>query len=143
MSKIRIYDLAKEVGKTNKEVMEILAGLGIEVKSASSSIEDTEADKFRASVSAGSAENKTAEKSSKPAAAQPKRGLPLVKIKQGASVADVASSVGEKSGKAVKILMNAGLMISAVTAVDDNLLGVLGEGFGRNFVFAEEEPETE
>ena len=143
MSKIRIYDLAKEVGKTNKEVMEILAGLGIEVKSASSSIEEAEAGKLKASVSSGSAENKTAEKSAKPVAAQPKRGLPLVKIKQGASVADVASSVGEKSGKAVKILMNAGLMISAVTAVDDNLLGVLGEGFGRNFVFAEEDTETE
>jgi hypothetical protein len=32
MAKIRVYDLAKELGKTSKEVVDILQSMGIEVK---------------------------------------------------------------------------------------------------------------
>ncbi len=37
---MRVYDLAKQVGLTNKELMEKLANMGVEVKSHSSSIAD-------------------------------------------------------------------------------------------------------
>ena len=45
--KIRVHELAKELGLTSKETLELSVGLGIGVKSASSSIEDAQADRVR------------------------------------------------------------------------------------------------
>ncbi len=144
MSKIRIYDLAKETNKPSKEIMEMLADFGVEVKSASSSIEQAEADKVRNALSGKTEKAAKIEKIEvKPAAVKPKQNFPIVKIKQGASVSDVAAAVGEKAGKAVKMLMSAGLMLPATTAADEKVLAVLGEGFGKTFVFGEDTPAAE
>ena len=40
MSKIRVHELAKELGKQNKDILNFLAEKGIEVKSHMSSIEN-------------------------------------------------------------------------------------------------------
>ena len=45
--KIRLYELARELGLTNKEALELALSLGIGVKSHSSSIEDAQADRVR------------------------------------------------------------------------------------------------
>ena len=46
-ARIRVYELARELGLTNKETLDLCAGLGIGVKSHSSSIEDAQADRVR------------------------------------------------------------------------------------------------
>jgi translation initiation factor IF-2 len=40
MSKIRVYELAKLLGKSNKELLDILIDLGVDVKSHMSSIDN-------------------------------------------------------------------------------------------------------
>src|SRR3974390_3532348 len=50
--KIRVYELAKELGLTNKEGLELALSLGIGVKSHSSSIEDAQADRVRRKAAA-------------------------------------------------------------------------------------------
>ena len=45
--KIRVYELARELGLTNKEALDLCVDLGIGVKSHSSSIEDAQADRAR------------------------------------------------------------------------------------------------
>ncbi|MGH9178190.1 MAG: translation initiation factor IF-2 N-terminal domain-containing protein, partial [Acidimicrobiales bacterium] len=45
--KIRVYELARELGLTNKEALDLCVTLGIGVKSHSSSIEDAQADRAR------------------------------------------------------------------------------------------------
>ncbi len=45
--KIRVYELARELGLTNKEALDLCIALGIGVKSHSSSIEDAQADRVR------------------------------------------------------------------------------------------------
>ncbi len=45
--KIRVHELARELGMTNKEILDLSQTLGIGVKSASSSIEDAQADRVR------------------------------------------------------------------------------------------------
>ena len=45
--KIRVYELARELGLTNKEALDLCENLGIGVKSHSSSIEDAQADRAR------------------------------------------------------------------------------------------------
>ncbi|MCU1455364.1 MAG: infB, partial [Acidimicrobiales bacterium] len=45
--KIRVHELAKELGLTNKETLDLCGALGIGVKTHSSSIEDAQADRLR------------------------------------------------------------------------------------------------
>jgi translation initiation factor IF-2 len=45
--KIRVYELGRELGLTNKEALDLCIALGIGVKSHSSSIEDAQADRVR------------------------------------------------------------------------------------------------
>ena len=45
--RIRVYELAKELGLTNKEALDLCIALGIGVRSHSSSIEDAQADRAR------------------------------------------------------------------------------------------------
>ena len=60
MSKIKIYELAKELGVSSKEVMEFLGKKNVEVKSHMSSVEDTDAVQVRSAFS--KSEKNTAEK---------------------------------------------------------------------------------
>ena len=46
-AKIRVHELAKELGLTNKETLDLAVDLGIGVKTHSSSIEDAQADRVR------------------------------------------------------------------------------------------------
>ena len=45
--RIRVYELARELGLSNKETLDLCAALGIGVKSHSSSIEEAQADRVR------------------------------------------------------------------------------------------------
>ncbi len=58
MAKKRIYELAKELGVSNKEIISALAKIGIEGKTHSSSIEDEEAEKLIKSLKKETPEKK-------------------------------------------------------------------------------------
>jgi translation initiation factor IF-2 len=61
MSKIRVYDLAKEAGMASKELADKLIDLGYNIKSHSSSVEDDVADEIRRNV-LGTVETEVVEK---------------------------------------------------------------------------------
>ena len=61
MSKIRVYDLAKEAGMASKELTDKLIDLGYNIKSHSSTVEDDVADEIRRKV-LGTAETEVVEK---------------------------------------------------------------------------------
>ena len=44
MAKIKVHELAKEFGKTNKDVMDFLKSKNIDVKSHMSTVEDKDAE---------------------------------------------------------------------------------------------------
>ncbi len=46
-SKVRVYELARELGMSNKEILDLCASLGIGAKSHSSSIVDAQGDRLR------------------------------------------------------------------------------------------------
>ena len=56
MSKVRVYELARETGLPNKEVIRRLEELGIEAKSHSSTVTDADATEFRESLGRSRAE---------------------------------------------------------------------------------------
>ncbi|MGM0818394.1 MAG: translation initiation factor IF-2 N-terminal domain-containing protein, partial [Actinomycetota bacterium] len=61
MSKVRIYELAKETGLPNKEVIRRLAELGVEAKSHSSTVQAPDAKRFRESLGKLAEERRKAE----------------------------------------------------------------------------------
>ena len=61
MSKIRVYDLAKEAGMTSKELAEKLIDLGYTIKSHSSTVDAEVADEIRRNV-LGTVETEVVEK---------------------------------------------------------------------------------
>lgn len=135
MSKIRVYELAKTLEKSNTEMLDILAKLGVAVKSHMSSISDDVIKLVEDSI-----KQKNADKEKK--AEEALATYPKVMVPEGSSVSDVAASIGEKPGRAVKILMAAGLMVPATAAADEKILEILGKGFGKKFIFGMPVPEV-
>lgn len=138
LSKIRVYELAKMLGKSNRELLLMLRDLGIDVKTHMSSI-DTETaqlieDAVRADMSGG-AKGK--------ARSRDKEGvLESVSVKRGATVKDVASDIGVEPAEVVKVLVEAGLMIPANAVVDENILLVLSDNYCKDFEIVDEEQEN-
>ena len=52
MSKKRLYEIAKELGKPSKDVVEKAKSLGLDVKSHASSVEEADAKRISSSFSA-------------------------------------------------------------------------------------------
>lgn len=136
MSKIRVYNLAKMFEMSNTEMVELLTEIGISIKSHMSSIDE----EVYLLVEEELKKRKDAEEKK---AVEALTTYPVVNIREGASVSDVAASIGEKPGSAVKFLMAEGLMVPATVAADDKILEILGKGFEKHFVFGNpEEKET-
>ena len=100
--KIRVYELAKELGLTNKEGLELALSLGIGVKSHSSSIEDAQADRVRRKADADGlrrpvqpeepAPAKKAAKATKAAKSAPASGTPAPASGAPAPAADAVAA---------------------------------------------------
>ncbi|MGH2906261.1 MAG: translation initiation factor IF-2 N-terminal domain-containing protein, partial [Solirubrobacterales bacterium] len=95
MAKVRVHELAKKAGITSKEMIEVLAKAGIEVKAAASTVEETDAAKAlkagtakpAAKAPAASAEAKPAAKAPAPKAEAPKAEAPKAAPKPAAAPA--------------------------------------------------------
>jgi len=93
--KIRIAELAKELGLTNKEALDLSKSMGIDVRNVSSSMEDAQADRVR----------RKAEREGLKRDAQPEEEKPVKKAaakkaatkKAAAPKADAESADGEKA----------------------------------------------
>ncbi|MDO8731616.1 MAG: translation initiation factor IF-2 [Actinomycetota bacterium] len=95
MSKVRVHELAKELGVTSKDVLAKLADLGEFVKSASSTVEPPVARKLREAMPATAAPAKPAVKkaaAAKPAAPAPATAPAPVPVQAQAPVAPVQAA---------------------------------------------------
>lgn len=119
MSKIRIYELAKMLGKTNKEMMELLGDLGVEAKNHMSSIDSETAQLVEDTLSG---EKKAVnEKQIEPRS--------RVVLQAGSLISDVAVLLGAKPGDLVKALVSSGQMVPANAAVNEEILAILSKEY--------------
>ena len=132
MSKIRVYNLAKMFEMSNTEMVELLTEIGVNIKSHMSSIDE----EVSILVEEELKRRKDAEEKK---AVEAITTYQVVNVSEGASVSDVAASIGEKPGSAVKILMAEGLMFPATVAADEKILEILGQGFEKHFIFGKPE----
>ncbi|MFA7622081.1 MAG: translation initiation factor IF-2 [Aminobacteriaceae bacterium] len=126
MSKIRVYELAKMLGQSNKVLLDLLIDLGVEVKSHMSSIDNETAqlveDALADSSSNGSRKTEKEE--------QKVTKTETFEVSKGSTVKAVAELLKVAPADAVKRLIDAGMMIPADGAVDERSLGVLGDAYG-------------
>lgn len=134
LSKIRVYELAKMLDMSNKELMEILESLKVDVKSHMSSIDTETAQLVEDTIkSPGKTEAKEQLLAGEP--------MVCVTVPPSASVGDVAKTLCVPAGEAVKRLIAAGLMVPATERADEAILEVLGNAFGKKIVHGEKAEE--
>lgn len=136
MSKMRVYELAKLLGKSNQELVGLLTDLGVEVKSHMSSIdmetaqlventlkEDSAADD---KPSSDSNDEKIGESSKK---GEKETEMETMTIHKSATVGDIASQMGKSPSEVVKVLLDAGFMTPANTIPSDEALLAIEDAF--------------
>ena len=98
-AKLRVHELAKELGLTNKECLDLCDALGIGVKTHSSSIIDAQADRVR----------RKAERDGLIRDEQPEEPKPVKKVAKRAKKAAVARKprVAKKAKRAAKTVTRA------------------------------------
>jgi len=96
MAKVRVYELAKELGTTSKKLIEIMEGMDIEVKNHMSTLEDEEAQRVIA-ILTGKADSKEGEKAKAKAAAPPAK--PRAKEKPSARAKEKGAAGAPAEGK--------------------------------------------
>jgi translation initiation factor IF-2 len=143
LSKIRVYELAKMLGKSNKELLNILDDLGIEVRSHMSSIDTDTAQLIEESI--GSEQKKPLEeKGEKGSSAEDQKKQEIIKVPAGATVKEVADMIGVTPADAVKQLVTSGLMVPATMPASEEVLVILSDHFGVDLEIVEaEEIEAE
>ena len=149
MAKLRIYELARELGLESKEVLEQAHSLGVEAKTASSSIESGDADLIKLAITeaksasaevAPAAAPEPESAASEPSAPEPipvepepapaAQEIRVVSVTEGASVAEVAEALGETPAAIVKALMARGALIGAGAPMPAEHLEAVAEQFG-------------
>jgi len=122
---MRVYELAKTLGKSNKDLMKILEDLGINVKTHMSSIENDVAQLVEDSLAERPSEGD--------AKGVPVPEKPKIMLEERVSIKTIAEKIGISSAEAVKALMSAGIMTPATGAADTKILDVLSQSFGVEF----------
>ncbi len=136
LSKIRVYELAKMLEISNKELMEIIQALDVDVKTHMSSIdtevaqilEETVREKRKQEAAEGKAPQPV------PEADQPE----TVQIQAGITVREVAERLGLGTAEVVKHLVTTGMMVPATARIDEAALSKIEELAGRHLVLVKE-----
>jgi translation initiation factor IF-2 len=144
VAKVRIYELARELGLESKDVLDQAHTLGIEAKTASSSLESTEADLIRLGVGETRAPavvevEPQPEPVPEPAPIREPRDIRVVALKEGATVAEVAEALGQNPADLVKALIGKGILVGAGAPFPTEHLDEVAETFGAMVDLVKEE----
>src|SRR5438309_596332 len=145
MSKVRVHEVAKELGVTSKELIEKLRGMGVEVKSHSSTIDDEVAAQLRNGGAAAPAEAPAeAAPAPEPVAASPApahepepepvaeepAAAAAIHVHRGITVKDFAEKIGRSPAEVIKSLMSQGSMKSITQSLTDEEILVVADDLG-------------
>jgi translation initiation factor IF-2 len=139
MNKIRVYELAKLLGRTNPELLDALKELNIEVKSHMSSIDMETAQIVEDHIAGGASASHP--QSVIPGKEEAPKAMNAIFIGEKTTVGDIAKKLGKSPSDVVKILIDEGFMIPANTVPSDDVLTVISVAFNREIKHGEEETE--
>jgi translation initiation factor IF-2 len=135
---MRVYELARELGIDSKEVLEHALELGLEVKTASSGLDDDSAELLRLAFAPEvetveqALEAGPTEVAPAPEAVEPPRRaeVDIASIPEGATVAEFAAAIGQPVAEVVKALLNRGTPAGAGQTMPAMAIDEIAEGFG-------------
>ncbi len=144
MSKVRVYEVAKELGVPAKDIIERLKALGVDVKSHSSSIDDSVVAQLKggaAQKAEPASESKPAKAAAKPPApkAEPVQKAPAaevppaptsVHVQRGITVKDFAARIDRGAPEVIKSLMSHGSMKAITQSLTDEEILVVADDLG-------------
>jgi translation initiation factor IF-2 len=130
---MRVYELAKILGKSNKDLMKILEDLGVEVKTHMSSIENDVAQLVEDAL--------TEEPPKKDAKSDVSLKKTKIVLGESETIKTVAEKIGVTSADAVKVLMSSGIMVPATSVADEKILGILSHSFDVEFDLPLDKPD--
>ena len=132
LSKIRVYELAKILGKTNKELMTLLVDLGVDVKTHMSSIDTDVAQIIEESLGTripspllNSAQSAGDER-------------PVLRLSKGATLRDLCVLLGMTPEEGVKILLDSGVVVSADAELEKPIIDVFRKVHDVDVVISED-----
>jgi len=164
MAKVRVYKLARELGISSKELVELLMDLGIEVSSHMSTVEDDIAvlvkDMFREEEKGkkeGETEKKAAKRSRGKAPEKRKKEKRDVEVKKGTgekkrkihslsvpiTVKELAEEIEHPANDIIKRLMGTGLMATLNHPLDAGTVQKLADDLEINIEIETEDEEKE
>jgi translation initiation factor IF-2 len=138
---VRVYELARDLGVDSKELLKQAQDLGIDVKTASSGLDDESADLLRMAVAgeqvAEVAETPVAEPAAEPAPKSeptaepaPEADVQIVAIPAGATVAEFAAAIGIAATDVVTELLMRGKPVGVGQVMPVELVEPVAESFG-------------
>jgi translation initiation factor IF-2 len=158
MSKIRVHQIAKELGLPSKEAVEALSNMGVEVRNHASVIDEEAAAKLRAFVNGKSGSGAVAAapaQSAAPAApaAPPKAPAPAapaaappvapaapapaaeapaaeITVPRGVTVTELAQKISHPASDIIKFLMRMGEMKTITQSLADDEVELIADEFG-------------
>ncbi len=153
MTKQRVYELARDLGRESKEVLERAVELGISVKTASSSMDEDDLALVRLSFEeeheAPEGEQQEAPEEEEQEAqeepqvtATPAAEPQVVAVQEGTTPAELARLISQPTGEVMKTLLTKGHMVAAGMPVPPNAYEDLEEAFDVLFDVTEA-PEVE
>lgn len=127
MANVRVYELAKELGMSNSELIDALAAMGVQVKSHSSSIDEETAGKVRESL----------EGKASPAAKEKRE----ITLPDGLTVKQLAEFLEVSTGDIQKALVKQRALVAVNQVVPQELAKSVAESLGFS-VLSQDIPEV-
>ncbi|MEO7804269.1 MAG: translation initiation factor IF-2 [Actinomycetota bacterium] len=152
MAKLRVHEIARELGVSSKEAIQKLADLGIDVKSHSSTVSDDDAARLRVAMQpAAGAKAPTPEPTPEPEPEpEPEPDSPAtltegIHIPRGITVEDFAHKIGHSASEVIKALLTMGEMKTITQSLSEEAVDLLAHEFGVEvlIVAADEEEEAD
>jgi translation initiation factor IF-2 len=141
---VRIYELARELGVESKEVLSHAQELGLEVKTASSGVDDETADLLRLAFAGDEPVGEILEAEPVESAleeAQPEAEVRIATISERASVSEFADAIGQPASEVVKALLDRGIPAGAKQSMPAEVIEEIAESFGHIVEVETVEPE--
>ncbi|NLW22325.1 MAG: translation initiation factor IF-2 [Tissierellia bacterium] len=162
MTKIRVYELAKESKMTSKELIEKMKELGLNVSSHMSTIEGEEAEMIRELIKEEREGKSKLKESSKVKDKKPKKMRKkerkeekmdkdmkkeekenIIEMEDQIIVKELADKMGISVSQVITKLIGLGVMASQNESIDYDTANIIGEEFGYKIVLSEKEEDND
>ena len=162
LTKIRVYELAKESKMTSKELIEKMKELGLNVSSHMSTIEGEEAEMIRELIKEEREGKSKLKESSKVKDKKPKKMRKkerkeekmdkdmkkeekenIIEMEDQIIVKELADKMGISVSQVITKLIGLGVMASQNESIDYDTANIIGEEFGYKIVLSEKEEDND